>query len=159
LPPPGIEPRSPGRPVRSQTLYCLSYPGSRTGWYSQKKMSLVYVTLVMSMTFCAVLNVDASRLGTIVSHVNWWCGTTSLLYVTSYVIPLRNPTTQPRRTVVVVGSVLTCPAALFLIADRRANPVGRTFRMSCASNFLNVLGLPVVMARNSEEQELRNGKR
>jgi hypothetical protein len=26
LPPPGIEPRSPGRPARSQTLYCLSYP-------------------------------------------------------------------------------------------------------------------------------------
>jgi hypothetical protein len=25
---PGIEPRSAGRPVRSQTLYCLSYPGS-----------------------------------------------------------------------------------------------------------------------------------
>jgi hypothetical protein len=24
--PPGIEPRSPGRPARSQTLYCLSYP-------------------------------------------------------------------------------------------------------------------------------------
>jgi hypothetical protein len=24
LPPPGIEPRSPGRPSRSQTLYCLS---------------------------------------------------------------------------------------------------------------------------------------
>jgi hypothetical protein len=28
LPPPGIEPRSPGRPARSQTLYCLSLPGS-----------------------------------------------------------------------------------------------------------------------------------
>jgi hypothetical protein len=28
LPLPWIEPRSPGRPVRSQTLYCLSYPGS-----------------------------------------------------------------------------------------------------------------------------------
>jgi hypothetical protein len=26
LPLPGIEPRSPGRPVRIQTLYCLSYP-------------------------------------------------------------------------------------------------------------------------------------
>jgi hypothetical protein len=26
LPLPGIEPRSPSRPVRSQTLYCLSYP-------------------------------------------------------------------------------------------------------------------------------------
>jgi hypothetical protein len=26
LPLPGIEPRSPGRPARSQTLYCLSYP-------------------------------------------------------------------------------------------------------------------------------------
>jgi hypothetical protein len=30
LPPAGIEPRSPGRPARSQTLYCLSYPGSLT---------------------------------------------------------------------------------------------------------------------------------
>jgi hypothetical protein len=29
LPPPGIEPRSPGRPVRRQTLYCLSYRGSK----------------------------------------------------------------------------------------------------------------------------------
>jgi hypothetical protein len=28
LPLPGIEPRSPGRPARSQTLYCLSYSGS-----------------------------------------------------------------------------------------------------------------------------------
>jgi hypothetical protein len=28
LPLPGIEPWSPGRPARSQTLYCLSYPGS-----------------------------------------------------------------------------------------------------------------------------------
>jgi hypothetical protein len=28
LPLPGIEPRSPGRPVRSQTLNWLSYPGS-----------------------------------------------------------------------------------------------------------------------------------
>jgi hypothetical protein len=28
MPPPGIEPRSPGRPARSKTLYCLSYPGS-----------------------------------------------------------------------------------------------------------------------------------
>jgi hypothetical protein len=28
LPLPGTEPRSPGRPVRSQTLYWLSYPGS-----------------------------------------------------------------------------------------------------------------------------------
>jgi hypothetical protein len=27
---PGIEPRSSGRPVRSQTLYCLRYPGSYT---------------------------------------------------------------------------------------------------------------------------------
>jgi hypothetical protein len=26
---PGIEPPSPGRPARSQTLHCLSYPGSR----------------------------------------------------------------------------------------------------------------------------------
>jgi hypothetical protein len=25
---PGIEPSSPGPPDRSQTLYCLSYPGS-----------------------------------------------------------------------------------------------------------------------------------
>jgi hypothetical protein len=25
---PGVEPRSPGRPVLSQTLYCLSYLGS-----------------------------------------------------------------------------------------------------------------------------------
>jgi hypothetical protein len=29
LPLPGIEPRSPGRPARSQTLYWLSYTGSR----------------------------------------------------------------------------------------------------------------------------------
>jgi hypothetical protein len=29
FPPPGIESRSPGRPARSQTLYCLSYPAPR----------------------------------------------------------------------------------------------------------------------------------
>jgi hypothetical protein len=29
LPLPGIEPRLPGRPFRSQTLYCLSYPAPR----------------------------------------------------------------------------------------------------------------------------------
>jgi hypothetical protein len=32
----GIEPRSPGRPVHSQTLYWLSYPGSYTGLYCAK---------------------------------------------------------------------------------------------------------------------------
>jgi hypothetical protein len=31
LPLPVIEPRSPGRPTRSQTLHCLSYPGSLYG--------------------------------------------------------------------------------------------------------------------------------
>jgi hypothetical protein len=31
LPLPGIEPRSPGRPARSQTLYCLSYPAHTLG--------------------------------------------------------------------------------------------------------------------------------
>jgi hypothetical protein len=33
LPLPGIEPRSPGRPVRCQTLYWLSYPGSYVCMY------------------------------------------------------------------------------------------------------------------------------
>jgi hypothetical protein len=33
LPLPGIEPRSPGRPVRSKTLYCLSYPGTHHSYY------------------------------------------------------------------------------------------------------------------------------
>jgi hypothetical protein len=31
---PGIEPQSPGRPAHSQTLYCLSYPGSPRGIYT-----------------------------------------------------------------------------------------------------------------------------
>jgi hypothetical protein len=30
---PGIEPRSPGRPTRIQTLYCLSYPVSLVNKY------------------------------------------------------------------------------------------------------------------------------
>jgi hypothetical protein len=40
LPLSGIEPRSPDRPARSQTLYCLSYRGSKrlrlnkVGWHS-----------------------------------------------------------------------------------------------------------------------------
>jgi hypothetical protein len=34
LPPPGIEPRSPGRPARSQTLYWLSYPDNRQIHYN-----------------------------------------------------------------------------------------------------------------------------
>jgi hypothetical protein len=34
LPLPGIEPRSPGRPVHSQTLYRLSFPGST--YYGQR---------------------------------------------------------------------------------------------------------------------------
>jgi hypothetical protein len=43
LPPPGIEPRSPGRPARSQTLYCLSYPGSHTKiWASLKRISISF---------------------------------------------------------------------------------------------------------------------
>jgi hypothetical protein len=32
LPLPGIEPRSSGRPARSQTLYCLSYPAHVIRW-------------------------------------------------------------------------------------------------------------------------------
>jgi hypothetical protein len=36
LPLPGIEPQSSGRPARSQTLYCLSYPGSLLGLYIPK---------------------------------------------------------------------------------------------------------------------------
>jgi hypothetical protein len=40
--PPGIEPRSPGRPARSQTLYCLSYPGSNLKMYLRK---IVFVCL------------------------------------------------------------------------------------------------------------------
>jgi hypothetical protein len=37
---PGIEPRSPGRPLRSQTLYWLSYPGSY--WYIYQVKILLY---------------------------------------------------------------------------------------------------------------------
>jgi hypothetical protein len=33
---PGIEPRSPGRPARRQTLYCLSYLGSYKYYYHNK---------------------------------------------------------------------------------------------------------------------------
>jgi hypothetical protein len=33
LPLPGIEPLSPGRPARSQTLYCLSYPAHKISVY------------------------------------------------------------------------------------------------------------------------------
>jgi hypothetical protein len=37
LPLPGIEPQSPGRPVRSQTLYWLSYPGPSCGKTEDRK--------------------------------------------------------------------------------------------------------------------------
>jgi hypothetical protein len=37
---PAIEPRSPGRPVRSQTLYWLSYPGSHSKKYTWWNINL-----------------------------------------------------------------------------------------------------------------------
>jgi hypothetical protein len=40
LPPPGIKPRSSGRPARSQTLYCLSYPAPRVIYYSFQNFAL-----------------------------------------------------------------------------------------------------------------------
>jgi hypothetical protein len=39
FPPPGIEPRSPGPPVRSQTLYWLSNPSSKI-WYHNNKSDI-----------------------------------------------------------------------------------------------------------------------
>jgi hypothetical protein len=39
LPLPGIEPRSPGRPARSQTLYCLSYPAPLIVYVAQGNSS------------------------------------------------------------------------------------------------------------------------
>jgi hypothetical protein len=44
----GIEPRSPGRPVRRQTLYCLSYPGSHKPFRSVK-MPFMHQGLVCSV--------------------------------------------------------------------------------------------------------------
>jgi hypothetical protein len=36
---PGIEPRSPGRTARSQTLYCLSYPTHYSSFYLNKNIA------------------------------------------------------------------------------------------------------------------------
>jgi hypothetical protein len=49
LPLPGIEPRSPGRPARSQTLYCLSYPGSSKTIYCTSKHYAVKSTRNISL--------------------------------------------------------------------------------------------------------------
>jgi hypothetical protein len=52
----GIEPRSPGRPVRSQTLYWLSYPGSHLLRYG------LYITLLFNRSSgFKLLNLDSSR--------------------------------------------------------------------------------------------------
>jgi hypothetical protein len=45
--PPGIELRSPGRPARSQTLYCLSYPGS----YSEVEKRQITNTKLLKLNF------------------------------------------------------------------------------------------------------------
>jgi hypothetical protein len=56
LPLPGIEPRSPGSPVSSQTLYWLSYPGSHILWYCQfifRTMDRFFRTLINYIfSFC-----------------------------------------------------------------------------------------------------------
>jgi hypothetical protein len=56
LPPPGIEPRSLGRPAHSQTLYCLSYPAHR----NNVTVSCLYwcqgstrVSIILTTTFMA----------------------------------------------------------------------------------------------------------
>jgi hypothetical protein len=53
LPPPGIEPRSPGRPARSQTLYCLSYPAPSS---------------TVTVSYVTITPIDPSSLGTIHSQ-------------------------------------------------------------------------------------------
>jgi hypothetical protein len=44
---PGIEPRSPGRPACSQTLYCLSYPAYVYPLYSVKILVWNRITPLM----------------------------------------------------------------------------------------------------------------
>jgi hypothetical protein len=46
LPLPGIEPRSPGRPARSQTLYWLSYPGSALTNYASINLQISILWVV-----------------------------------------------------------------------------------------------------------------
>jgi hypothetical protein len=48
LPLPAIEPRSPGRPVRSQTLYWLSYPSSRTVLRSHKVTKSLWLIFIIT---------------------------------------------------------------------------------------------------------------
>jgi hypothetical protein len=44
----GIEPRSPDRPVRSQTLYCLRYPAQNVTYIITYLLILNIITVVMS---------------------------------------------------------------------------------------------------------------
>jgi hypothetical protein len=55
LPLPGIEPRSSGRPVRRQTLYWLSYPGSVKSYYCDIIHTAASVKRLSSGTLCYVL--------------------------------------------------------------------------------------------------------
>jgi hypothetical protein len=48
----GIEPRSAGRPARSQILYCLSYPGSKIGPYRFQYCYIVH-HIVLWLTECS----------------------------------------------------------------------------------------------------------
>jgi hypothetical protein len=46
LPLPGIEPRSPGRSARSQTLYCLSYPAPMSNTKCNETVVYLHLTLL-----------------------------------------------------------------------------------------------------------------
>jgi hypothetical protein len=55
LPLPGIEPRSPGRPVRSHTLYCQSYPSSKKNnvtLYNARSVTVVIDSLLHQCYVC-----------------------------------------------------------------------------------------------------------
>jgi hypothetical protein len=48
LPLPGIEPRSPSRPARSHTLYCLSHPGSSYASVKQEMTGFQHTIYILT---------------------------------------------------------------------------------------------------------------
>jgi hypothetical protein len=78
LPPPEIEPRSPGRPVRKQTLYCLSYSGSLVCTINGKKLERtesvkdinVFIIMCIHVHITNIFNDAYNRLDLIMTNSN-----------------------------------------------------------------------------------------
>jgi hypothetical protein len=82
LPLPGIEPRSPGRPARSQTLYWLSYPGSNRYITTLSILGKSYITTlsILNNSYIATFLIPSNRYITTLSILsNSYIATLSVL--------------------------------------------------------------------------------